>query len=395
MLVARPFLKDLFNFVTPIYGVYWRNIGENLGIQQGILDAIGHNNHQKAEDCCNAMWEEWLNIDTRAAWCKVIQIVDNDDLTMNMDEVVNDIILSSSDQLQRFYNNERYRSREDDWPPYQPDHFTGVALIHHKEKHTTLRENFVVAKEMYTGMLTSQNATLKRDTGASAKNASKFATLKQGAHNVNASTDVQGKRESKNITELFSPAQKYNLNQEDNKVSQIILIEGAPGIGKTILSKEIAFQWANNIILLDKYLLFLVFLRDPFLQNVRSLKHFVSYAICTSQQNKNIELITEYLENTSGKDITIVFDGYDEMSKELRNNSFVADVINRKILRLCGLVITSRPTASTELHGICDCRVEILGFTKEDRKQYIHQSLKNDNEIRQLETYVLGNESFY
>ena len=389
MLAARPLLKDLFNFVTPDYGIYWRRIGENLGVRQGILDAIGNDNHQKAEECCNAMWEEWLNIDTKAAWCKVIQIVDNDDLTINMDdEVVDDIILSSSDQLQRFYNNERYRSREDDWPPYQPDHFTGVALIHHKEKHTTLRENFVVAKEMYTGTLTSQNATLKRDTSASAKNTSKFATLKQGAHNVNASTDVQGKRESKNITELFSPGQKYNLNQEDNRVSQIILIEGAPGIGKTILSKEIAFQWANKMILLDKYLLFLVFLRDPFLQNVRSLKDFVSYAICTSQQNKNIELITEYLENTSGKDITIVFDGYDEMSKELRNNSFIADVINRRILRLCGLVITSRPTASTELHGICDCRVEILGFTKEDRKQYIHQSLKNDNKIRQLETYL-------
>ena len=134
MLAARPLLKDLFNFVTPDYGIYWRRIGENLGVRQGILDAIGNDNHQKAEECCNAMWEEWLNIDTKAAWCKVIQIVDNDDLTMNMDdEVVDDIILSSSDQLQRFYNNERYRSREDDWPPYQPDHFTGVALIHHKE----------------------------------------------------------------------------------------------------------------------------------------------------------------------------------------------------------------------------------------------------------------------
>ena len=390
VLVAKPLLKDLFNIVTPDYGVYWRKIGESLGIRQGILNAIGVDNHHKAEDCCNAMWEEWLNIDTRAAWCKVIQIIDNDDLTMNMDDVMHDIILNSSDQLQQFYSNERYKSKEDDWPPFQPDHFTGVALIHHKEKHTTLREKFVVAKEMYTGTLTSQNATLKRDAGASAKNTPKITTLKEDTRKVDSSTNVikQGRRESKNITELFSPARKSNLYQEGDNVSQIILIEGAPGIGKTILSKEIAYQWANKIILVDKYLLFLVFLRDPFLHNVKSLKDFVSYAMCTSQQNKNIEIITECLENTLGKDITIVLDGYDEMSKELRSNSFITDIINRRILRLCGLVITSRPTASTDLHGICDCRIEILGFTKEDRKQYIHQSLESNDKIRQLEKYL-------
>ena len=138
VLGAKPLLRDLFNIVTPDYGIYWRKIGESLGIRQGILNTIGGDNHYKAEDCCNAMWEEWLNIDTRAAWCKVIQIIDNDDLTMNMDDMVYEIILNSSDQLQQFYNNERYKSKEDDWPPFQPDHFTGVALIHHKEKHTTL-----------------------------------------------------------------------------------------------------------------------------------------------------------------------------------------------------------------------------------------------------------------
>ena len=35
----------------------------------------------------------------------------------------------------------------------------------------------------------------------------------------------------------------------------IILIEGAPGIGKTILSKELAFQWARKNILNNKKLI--------------------------------------------------------------------------------------------------------------------------------------------
>ena len=108
-----------------------------------------------------------------------------------------------------------------------------------------------------------------------------------------------------------------------------------------------------------------------------------------NQQNKKVEAITEYLENTSGEHIAIVFDGYDEISEELRHKSFIGNIINRKNLKLCSLVITSRPTSSSELHSICDCRVEILGFTKENRTKYIHQSLGNDQtKIKELETYL-------
>ena len=67
MLALKPKLRDLCNIITPDYGDQWRKIGENLGIDPGILNAIGNDSHQKAEDCCNAMWKELLNIDTRAA----------------------------------------------------------------------------------------------------------------------------------------------------------------------------------------------------------------------------------------------------------------------------------------------------------------------------------------
>ena len=42
----------------------------------------------------------------------------------------------------------------------------------------------------------------------------------------------------------------------------MVLIEGAPGIGKTVLSKEIASQWAANKMLNSIKLLLLVFLRN-------------------------------------------------------------------------------------------------------------------------------------
>ena len=169
----------------------------------------------------------------------------------------------------------------------------------------------------------------------------------------------------------------------------MFLIEGEPGIGKTILSKEIAFQWAKKNLLPEKVLLFLVFLRDPDVQKIKTLKEFVAYAMCSSLQDRNVKSIVEYLESTSGNYITIVLDGYDEISSELKQSSFITKIINRRVLKLCGLVITSRPSASSNLHGKVDCRVEILGFTKEDRKRYVAQSLKgNPIEIKQLESYL-------
>ena len=77
MLAAKPSLKYLQNIVTPDYASHWRKIGELLGIREGILNNIDHDEFHKAEDCCNAVWEEWLDIDNMASWHKLFQIIDS------------------------------------------------------------------------------------------------------------------------------------------------------------------------------------------------------------------------------------------------------------------------------------------------------------------------------
>ena len=96
----------------------------------------------------------------------------------------------------------------------------------------------------------------------------------------------------------------------------IILIEGAPGIGKTVLAKEIAFQWANKKILSSKKILLLLLLRECNFKSITTVEHLVEYVV---KSNKIAAYLTEYLLQTEGKDLTIVIDGYDEISEEDRN----------------------------------------------------------------------------
>ena len=180
---------------------------------------------------------------------------------------------------------------------------------------------------------------------------------------------------TKSISEIFEP-----LEGTDMKPPQSILIEGAPGIGKTILSKEVAYRWAkpdDEKILKNKKLVLLIFMRDPVVSQIESVESLVHSFYKNDPAAKDLAVSCgKHLLATEGSELVIILDGYDELSKELRNASFFSDIINRRILPKCVLVITSRPFASVNLHYNVDRRMEILGFSEADRKEYIRYAFK-------------------
>ena len=172
-------------------------------------------------------------------------------------------------------------------------------------------------------------------------------------------------------------------------LSYFLLIEGAPGIGKTVLSKEIAYQWAENKVLKCTRLVFLLFLRDPNIKYLSSLEDLIQYLFKGSEI---VSGLSKYLLRNKGKGLTVIFDGYDEMSQEDRNNSILTRIISRTVLPQCDLVVTSRPSASLYLRDMADCRVEVLGFTEEDRLDYIQHALEgSDDKIKALQFYLQAN----
>ena len=249
------------------------------------------------------------------------------------------------------YIKSRFNYSPNEWPPYHPKHYTTLALIYHKGKRVNT-EVISVAE----GLVSEGN----------------FSKSNPLSGNISY--------HSKDISELFPT----NLVS-----SYFLLIEGAPGICKTILSKEIAYQWAENKLLEFRKLVFLLFLRDPNIKNLLSLESLIQYLF---KSTEIVSSLSKYLFQTKGKGLTIIFDGYDEMSEKDRNDSLVAKIISHDVLPKCDLIITSRPSASLYLRGMADCRVEVLGFTEEDRLDYIQHALEgSDDKIKYLQFYLQSN----
>ena len=190
---------------------------------------------------------------------------------------------------------------------------------------------------------------------------------------------------TKEIAEILAPL-------ETNDDPQFILIEGAPGIGKSLLLKEIAYRWGIRQILQSVKLVLLVCLRDPAVQQVSLIDDLLQLFCKRDRRAAEIaSACSDYLLANNGKNVAFLFDGYDEYPGMLQKDGLIADILKRKELPHCGLIISSRPHASVRLRQQATVRVDILGFTEAEREHYIKKSLKGQpQKIDELTQYLQG-----
>ena len=190
---------------------------------------------------------------------------------------------------------------------------------------------------------------------------------------------------TKDLQEVFSQLEQQ---PSDSQHQRSILVEGSPGVGKSILLKHVAYLWANGELLTNTHFLFLLHLRDPSVRQLDSLQSLVRHFYLDCDEHICSDL-TSYVRKDGGKSVTILLDGYDELPPNLRQNSFIVDLLQHKVLPACSIVVSSRPHASTHLRDNISCQVDILGFSEQDQQHFIEHSLKDQpHKISELKHYL-------
>ena len=269
----------------------------------------------------------------------------------NLTETISDVV---ADNLRSDYMKSRHNVDQDEWPPNQPKTVVNVALIHYKDSRTE-QELIEISKRH-----------------------------KEGTHAIDEL--AHHSRVTKDISKIFT-ADLINSKKAatDDEPLKFILIEGAPGIGKTVLAKKIVYLWAKRELLTDVSILFLLFLRDPLLQDVTTPKQLIQYL---SNRCLDEEQLKNCVDQIKELKVGIVMDGFDEYPIKQRKKSFIADLIKGKVFYNSIIVLTSRPTATISLHDKVDRRVEILGFAQEERDKYITDSFDSPEKRKQLQDYL-------
>ena len=139
----------------------------------------------------------------------------------------------------------------------------------------------------------------------------------------------------KSFVDLFKKDLHMNDSSKESNTSinllKSILIEGAPGIGKTILLKEVAHRWANGTILDNAIIVFLIYLRDSRFQLVSTISELIQYFDCLEENE--IPTVVKQLKKSNGEGVVFLFDGLDEYPDALQNG-FLSRLIDRKTVFL-------------------------------------------------------------
>ena len=141
-----------------------------------------------------------------------------------------------------------------------------------------------------------------------------------------------------------------------------VIIDGPPGIGKTTFCRKLSNMWANKELEHGQYdLVLYCSLRNDKIAKANELQELLKYIY----QCDEIVGVSEWINRVHGEGLLLIFDGWDELSKDLRQSSLAARIIWRKMLAKCSIIVTSRTYASYSLlkSNSFSRHVEIMGFS--------------------------------
>ena len=164
---------------------------------------------------------------------------------------------------------------------------------------------------------------------------------------------------------------------------RLILIEGAPGVGKTTFSQQFCYKWSQGQRLSKHKLLVLLPLRD---EGVRSAKN-VSDLFPHPQLQQDI---AEEVEGSGGEGVALWLEGWDELNEELRKDSSIfLDLLHGHVLPKATIIITGRPWATKNIRESAsvkvDQHIEIFTTPDTELQRVLKERIKPDSRAKFLD----------
>ena len=332
---------------------YWNLFLGQLGVSHGKLDqiqlqSIGQPN--MAQYCLTRGLHHWVVSDESPTYEKIIAVFNGNFLTyrplarkveefsQSVETVphastTDDVIAGYADQMRGYYRTAIPQCFSLTWPPPPTRKVFNLSMISHKQ-YNYGRGNDELVRLLHLGHI----------------------------------EDIIAKKSNVELKNLF---------KLDRAKRKVVLIEGAPGAGKSTLAWHICQKWEAGELFQELKLVVFVQLRDPAIQSAKSLADlFPAHLKSVARE------VVSRMETKGGEGLFFVLDGWDEFPPGLRGNKLIKNLIcNPSAIAMPSstLLITSRPIASGDLHQYASSRVETIGFKQAELNLYFNEALENDS----------------
>ena len=193
-----------------------------------------------------------------------------------------------------------------------------------------------------------------------------------------------------NVSDVVSSRNQVTLDEISCNLHsgrrKVILIEGAPGAGKSTLAWHLCTMWKSRQLFREFEIVLFVQLREPTIQSAKSLEDLFP----AESLSKKKEVISA-IQYCGGHQVLIVLDSWDEFPSGLREDTVIKNLIcDPSILNLehSALIITSRPVATAQLQRVITTRVEIAGFLRSEIKRYFTEAIGNPQMVQKLTDHL-------
>ena len=164
----------------------------------------------------------------------------------------------------------------------------------------------------------------------------------------------------------------------DGSRPQVVLIEGAPGVGKTTFAWHQCRQWAEGSLLQAYSIVLLLPLRDNNIRQISSLSDLFRHS-----QRQVREEVSRRVAESGGAGCLIWLEAWDELPDHLRSDSLFTQLIQGVQLPSATIFITSRPWATGDLLATVGDRLsqhtELLALVKEEVENQLREMIVSIN----------------